>query len=293
MAEQDGTRQPHFINSKLLDALGGTQETQTIHGSTYNLVNDGAYLWGVDDREKGKGILNHVLLASRVAYTLGRELKEAKVEEYQNLNLEHLVHGAILHDITKLYGEDREKLPGEVKEALNIPLDFREISGETDAVAESWLKKFGFTEDVYTAVIGHDFPLRRIENPYWKIILISDFMTGQEVMGVDDRLTDVKARWIEKKIAEGQTPRIEPERFKRSSAIIHDVAQEIFGYLRTTDTEFVKSHNLNDQTSQTRWESFLRRYNNDRASRAYHLVKLFIDGKRSEGREAKPSEEKG
>ena len=49
-------RKSHFISGKLPKALGGVKE-ETPAGA---LVNHGAYLWGVDDRNKGGGMLRYV-----------------------------------------------------------------------------------------------------------------------------------------------------------------------------------------------------------------------------------------
>ena len=71
-------KEPHFIDSRVLKALGGHQKTKKVGDREISLV-EGAYLWSVDDKEKGKGIFRHCLLVSRVAYYLGKELKEKKI----------------------------------------------------------------------------------------------------------------------------------------------------------------------------------------------------------------------
>lgn len=270
-------KEQHFIDLALLNALGGVKETLAVGDREVTLVAGGAYLWGVDDREKGKGILNHVLLTSRVAYHLGLLLKKKKVPGYEAIDPGTLVHGALLHDITKLYGEDREKLPDEIKIALGIETKFREISAIVDETGMSWLKALNYPPEAYEAIMGHDFPEAIIDNPYWKIILIADYMVGQEVMSVSERLNDVKTRWIDQRISQGLAPRIEPERFELAQRNIEEVSSEIFGFLDTTDTEFIKEHKLNSDESQARWEKFLLRSRQKRQEdRAKRLVNVLV-----------------
>ena len=109
-------KEPNFISTRLLKALSGLKQV-TVTGE---IVEEGAYIWGVDDRKKGEGIFNHVLLTSRVAYYLAKSLQERAPDKYSQLNLRSVVEGAILHDITKLYGEDRERLPAEIKKDLEF-----------------------------------------------------------------------------------------------------------------------------------------------------------------------------
>lgn len=266
-AEKD----PNFVSLRLLEALGGKKDLST------GLVSEGAFLWGAEDREIGRGILNHVQKVSRVAYFLGKELKKKSIPGFENLDLQLLVEGALLHDIVKLYGEGRERLSLKEKEALGITPDFKEISSEVDNVGISWLKKLGFPSQVYEAIRGHDFPEMVINDPYWKIILIADYMAGQKVMSTKDRLTDVRQRWITQPMERGDKPRIEPERFMIAERNINKVAVEIFAFLNTTDEEFIEKHQLNAEGSETRWEKFLRKTAAvGRESRAKQLVKLFI-----------------
>lgn len=250
---QKGAKKPHFISSRLLEALGGIKE-QTVAEA---LVDRGAYLWGVEDREKGAGIFRHVLLASRVAYNIAKELKKRDIPEYKNIDLQSVVEAALLHDIAKLYGEDREKLSVELKEALGLKADFKEISNETNEVGTSWLKDLGFSPAVYEAIREHGFPEEIPDNPYSKIILLADFMAGQKIMPVEERLADVKTRWIDQRIAQKQSPRIEPELFDKAQKVIREVAQEIFQFLGTGDNKFIEDFELNSDESMQRWEGFL------------------------------------
>lgn len=252
-AEALSSERPHFISRRLLEALGGTK----VRIADYELADKGAYLWGVKDRQKGEGIFRHSLLSSRVAYFLAKTLKERRIKGFENINLQYVIEGAILHDIGKLYGEDREKLPPQMKEALGLPVTFREESPEVDKISASWLQNLGFPPEVYEAIVSHNFPQGVVDNPYWKIILLADYMVGQRVMAVEERLEDVRTRWINERLKKGEPPRIEPTRFKIAADNVRAVADEIFIALGTTDKEFIEKHQLNSVRSQQRWEKFL------------------------------------
>ena len=270
-------KEPHFIDSRVLKALGGHQKTKKVGDREISLV-EGAYLWSVDDKEKGKGIFRHCLLVSRVAYYLGKELKEKKILGYEDVNLQYVTQGALLHDAGKLYAESREKLSPEIKAALGIPLDFKESVSGADETASGWLKELGFSPEVYEAAIkDHNFPQEVKDNPYWRIILVADYMAGQRVMSVEERLNDVKTRWIDQRITQGLEPRIDPEMFAIAANNIRRVAKEIFTALETTDKEFIEKHGLNSSESQTRWEKFLMKTRVEgREQRAKELVETFI-----------------
>lgn len=250
---------PAHMSSRVLKALGGRKETVDINGQEVTLVNDGAYLWGEEDRDKGKGILNHVLLARRTALALARALKEKQAPGFEDINLDHVADAATLHDVTKLYGEDREKLTPEQKAELGLPENFREIMDEVDDAGVEWLRKLGFPVEVYRAIIGHDFPLNIVDDPYWKIVLVADYMSGQHIMTVRERLDDVRTRWIDERLAKGEKPRIEPERFTIAEQNIKAVASELFDAIGMDDTDFIEINQLNSPDTMDRGERFIRR----------------------------------
>lgn len=238
--------QPHFISSRLLEALGGIKE-KTAAGE---LVNKGAYLWGVEDRDKGFGLFKHVLLVSRVAYALAKELKEKAPDEYGAVDLKKVVETAILHDISKMYAQDREFLPPEKKDLIGLRRDFKEADIETEEVGVGWLRDLGFSEEVQKGIVDH-FPEKPINDPYWKIVLASDFLAGQKVTTIKERLDDVHERWIVK------GNRMPADVFARARATIESVGQELFTKLVTTDEAFIIAKDLNNPESATRWEKFL------------------------------------
>jgi len=269
-------KEPHFISPRLLEALGGVMDD----AGGKPLVDKGAYLWGVEDREKGKGLFNHVLLVSRVSNALAQELKKKAPEQYGSLNMRSVFEVALLHDVSKLYAQDRESLSANEKEGLGLRSDFKETDDETEQTGADWLKRLGFPEEVLEGVKDH-FPQDIKDDPYWKIGLVADYMTGQKVMTLAERLDDVKRRWIDERAAQGVPPRIDPAVFERSRANIEAVAREVFGALETTDEEFIASHKLNDPKSATRSERFLRRtYEQKREARAKGLVRARIGDSR-------------
>ena len=81
---------------------------------------------------------------------------------------------------------------------------------------------------------------------------------------------------LAKKIEKGEIPRIEPDRFDTAKINIEAVAGELFGYLETTDSQFIESHNLNSPDSMDRGEIFIRktaeRGTEDKAKRAVGVV---------------------
>lgn len=264
---------PSHISSRLLKALGGRKEIVEIKGEEVALVNDGAYLWGEGDRDKGKGILNHVLLARRTALALATALKDKQAPGFENINLDFVADAATLHDVTKLYGEDREKLTVDQKRELGLPDNFREIMDDVDDAGVEWLSKLGFPVDVYGSIVGHDFPLRIVDDPYWKIVLVADYMSGQKIMTVEERLNDVKTRWIDQQIAKGEAPRIEPKRFVTAEQNIKAVASELFGAIGMADIDFIDVYDLNNPATMDRGEAFIRKtagaQTEDRAKRAF------------------------
>lgn len=265
-------KEPHYISARLLDALSGIKES-TVAG---DLVARGAYLWGVEDSKKGEGIFNHVMLVSRVASILAEELQKKDPVQYGALDMRTVVETAILHDVSKLFGQDREFLSEEHKAVIGLRKDFREVDNEAENEGVRWLKEFGFSEEVQKSVKDH-FPEKVVHNPYWKIVLVADYITGQHVMPLSERLQDVRQRWVDQPIAEGKQPRITSEEFNRSRRIIETVAQEIFHALGLTDEEFITQHRLNDPDTAGRWERFLRSTRErGQEKRATSLTRRFI-----------------
>ncbi len=268
-----GEKGPQYITPRLLDALGG----KTVETPAGKLIEKYAYLWGLDDTENkdlGKGIFNHLLLASRVGYTIGKLLKEKGIPEFKDINLQYVVEATILHDINKLYGEQREKLPPEAKKALGLDPNYKELSDESDRRAAEWVQELGFAPEVREAIQTHKSPQEGIKNPYWTLVVLSDAMTSQRIMPPEERLADIKERWIDKPLRETGKPRMDEEGWKKEREYSDTVRDKIFPLLGITPEELIETYQLNNPESQTRWEKFLRKTRTDNTDvRAKHLVK--------------------
>lgn len=253
-----------IITSSLLRALGGDFETVVIDGAEIDLPSNGANLWGVELTDAVDRVSNHVFIAGRIAYAVGNELKSNGIPGYENIDLGLLTQGAILHDVIKLPSRPREQLTPDQRTQIGLEPNYREISDQADDIAIQWLQKHGLAPEVYNAIRAHDFPQQIVDDPYWKILVIADSMAGQHVMTVDERLDDVKTRWIDepkaKAAQEGKEPLlgIEENRFERARMIINEVANEIFGSLGTTDAQFIHDNSLTDDSKMPKWEKFLR-----------------------------------
>lgn len=253
---------------RLLEILSGTTDED-------GLV-DGPNLWNVNHTERSKAILNHSLLVFKVADSLGRELKNKKVKGFEDISLRDLDLLALTHDAGKQYGVTREFLPEEKKKTKGIPSDFKEESMVVDEKVVSWLSDLNISPLALEALKDHNFPSQVYENPYWKIILVADYMAGQEVSDVLTRVSDVGKRWVYDRIEKGNQPRITPERFEGAKEIILSVARDIFEALGVSDKEFIIQHNLSSDESQLKIERFLRKTTENKTEeRAKHLLEVF------------------
>ena len=259
----------HPITPQLLDALGGrrvpvSEITDTplfdreVHPVT-ELIQ-GAYLWGTaeGDRIHGAGVFRHVQRVSRSAYYLGKALIESGDPRWQGLNLEFLVQAALLHDNIKLPSEILEKLDVQSQLALGLPSGYREIHPYADELEITRLRSLGLPTEVYNAIKGHDFPQEIKADRIWQVVLVADYMTGQEAGLIDERLADIHNRWIAKPREAGLPPRIEEDRFEIARKNILQVANGIFRTIGMTNREFIERFRLNEPESETPWEKFLR-----------------------------------
>ncbi len=230
---------PAIITPALLRALGSEQETIQFENGDSVDIPKFAQLWGVELTDGVEPISNHSFLAGRTAWNIGTELKKAGVAGYENLNVEFLTQGAIIHDILKLPSRFIAKLPANQQDQLESP----------DDMTSRWLEELEFPKEVQDGIRAHDFPEAVIDNPYWKIIVLSDAMAGEHIMPVKERLIGVRARY----------PDVTKERFDAATHTFNTLADEIFGALGTNDEGFIAEHELTDDKSMPKWERFLRR----------------------------------
>jgi len=263
-------KEPHYVTGSLLNILSGETDND-------GLV-DGPNLWNVAHTERSRAILNHSLLVARVANALGNALKENLVKGFEDLDLRELTLAALTHDAGKQFGVTREFLPDDKKNLRGIPSGFKEKSSEVDEAVVLWLSGIGMSALALQALKDHNFPSQVYENSYWKIILVADYMAGQEVTDVLTRVSDVGSRWVYDRIKQGKQPRISPERFEKAKGIILSVAGEIFGSLGLTDQQFIELHKLTSDKSQLKIERFLRNTTDqNREERVKHLVELIVN----------------
>ena len=200
--------------TRTLKFLGGILEEVELPERTVTMVKEGAYLWGVDNLKTGKGVFEHVCLASRKGYWMAEALKEKSEElgdgKYADLDPNRAAELVGCHDAGKLHSGynpkpkegqwvvGRENLDSKEKERLGLPPDYREISPEADQVVVAWLEKAGFPEEFAEVIIGHDFPQTEeaIDSPYKMLVQIADYSVGQEFMTVRERWNDVAERWV-------------------------------------------------------------------------------------------------
>lgn len=282
--------------SRTLELLGGTIKDVKLQQRTVTMVEEGAYLWGVDYLETGKGVFEHVCRVGRKVYWMAKAVKEKSQRKgdgkYIGLDENLAAELGVCHDAVKIHsGVDqgpivgRESLTPDEKESLGLPRDYREISEEADQFAVSWLEKASFPKEFIEIIVGHDFPQldKAIDTTYKTLVQIADYSVGQKFMTVRERWNDVAERWIkayvrnwdqfqgvdiidiitnhwpEFEYESGKLARIEPARLARAVEIVQKAADTIFGYLEMTEEEFTEKYKLNEDSSVPPWEKVLRK----------------------------------
>lgn len=291
------SRKAFVFPTRTLNFLGGTLKEVQLPQKKVTMVDEGAYLWGVDELKIGKGVFEHVCLVGRKVYWLAKALKERSREledgKYDHLDENLAAELGVCHDAVKIHSGvnpgspivGRESLTPEEKKSLGLPEDYREISPEADQFAVAWLEKAGFPKEFAEVIVGHDFPQTEeaIDNPYKQLVQIADYSVAQGFMTVGERWNDVADRWVkgyvknweefqgedtvdiiknhwqEFEYEEGKPPRIEPERFVLAVEIVQKAADEVFGYLGMSEEEFTERYKLNDGSSMAPWEKVLRK----------------------------------
>lgn len=215
---------PFFVPKEVMDLLGGTLEKYDFgQGGSATMVNEGAFLWGVDNLDAGKGIFNHSCKVARKAYFTAIALKEKSRElgdgKYFNLDENEVVVLGLLHDIVKLHSgsnpkpasgewiKGRENLSAEQKVTLGLKADYREISPEADSFAIEWVDKSDLPphlKELFKSVVaGHDFPQSEeaINTPEKILIQVADYTVAQDFSTVRVRWNDVADRWVKSAVA--------------------------------------------------------------------------------------------
>lgn len=174
------------------------------------LVEQGGGLLGVPDKKEWAGILNHSLIVRRVATYLARELKAAG----ENVNLEVVGEGALLHDIGRRQEDERiwyKKEPG--------------AAGSHAQEGVKILKGAGFSKEISDIAETHSFPQKE-ELDSWekKLVFYADTRVAQSIISLSDRFKDAEKRWV----LNGKVTR---EKMDKRKKIAQDIEQEIFSKL--------------------------------------------------------------
>lgn len=216
------------------------------------MVEEGAFLWGVEDLEANKGVLNHSCKVARKAYFTAIALKERSKElsdgRYTSLDENEVAVLGLLHDIVKLHSgsnpkpakgewiKGRENLSQEQKQALGLKPDYREISAEADEFAVNWVEKShlsGHVKKLFKeVVVGHDFPQSEeaINTTEKMLVQIADYTVAQDFSTVRVRWNDVADRWVKSAVAnwsdfEGEGDTVEIIK-KHSSEFVYKEGQK-------------------------------------------------------------------
>lgn len=295
-SNKEESRKAFVLPTRTLDLLGGEIEKVVVDNQEVSIVSKGAYLWGVDALEVGKGVFNHACVVGRYSWYLAKELRNKSEStgdgKYNGLDERIAAEAGVIHDVGKLRFAPA-RIPGHVgiedlsskgKKLLGYSPDFQEISTEADEEIIKWLKEEGIPQEVIDGVRGHDFPVSEaaVETPYQQILMMADYACGQDCGIVRERLNDVYERWIlnyvvnkddfpnkepidivrdnwkELEFGSDEAPRISPERAAKAAEIIEGTARELFNYLETTEEEFIREYNLNSEISIPPWEKVLR-----------------------------------
>ncbi|MFA4833321.1 MAG: HD domain-containing protein [Patescibacteria group bacterium] len=208
---------------------GGSQEERII-----KFMTEGAGYWNVPDKEKWKGVFNHIMLEYNAGIHIAKRLKkigeEKDINELKNIDVREAATAALLSDIGKRRAEETI-IKGETEE---------DTHGQ---IGKEMLEKAGFSETVSRIANSHDFPTSKDQLPtiYDKIALFADAIAGQKYMLPAERLHDIKQRWIIQRKEKGAEPLISEDKFEQYRQVVQEVADEIFRLLGEDPEEFIKN----------------------------------------------------
>ena len=215
-----------------------------------NRVIKGGGLFGVPDKQEWAGILNHVLLARRVAVYLAQELKAAG----EDSDLKLVSEAASLHDIDRRREDERIWYDHNLKAAGSHAQEGARI-----------LIEDGFSKEIAEIVGAHHFPQEKKELDTWekKVVIYAELRATQKIISFEDRMDDLEKRWVPNKLTQKEldttrnlVKNIEQEMFSKlviepndildipmplderylRTAIEHDVEEEVIEYFRDLET---------------------------------------------------------
>lgn len=284
-----------ILTPHLMAILGGYLEKVIFRERELLLVKEGAYLWGVDFLDTGKGIFNHVCLVARKAYLLTMLLKNKSITrndgKYENLCPGMSAILGLTHDLIKLHSgtnpkrdnctwiAGREDLTTDEKLALGLPAEYQESHPLAGEIASDWAKKYfpQNTADELISIINKEGINKNI---YQKIILFCDYSVGQCMQTTRQRCNDIVSRWIKPYITnweifngdnieillynanqlvwdKSNPPRIKPETRANTVNNALILAKEFTDYLDLSEEELNSNSELKENYA-FEWEKILR-----------------------------------
>ncbi|MDD5031522.1 MAG: HD domain-containing protein [Patescibacteria group bacterium] len=220
---------------RALEILGGEQrEDNSQEAKIVKFMTEGAGYWNVPDKEKWKGVFNHIMLEYNAGIHIAKRLKrigeEKNIDELKNIDGREAATAALLSDIGKRRAEEAIA-KGETKE---------DTHGQ---IGKDMLEKAGFSETISRIASSHDFPTSKDQLPtiYDKIALFADAIAGQKYMLPSERLHDIEQRWITQRKEQGKNPLINEDKFEQYRQVVQEVADEIFGLLGEDPEEFIRN----------------------------------------------------
>ncbi len=215
----------------------------------------GAGLWATDDKEDWDGVFNHMCLDLHMSLHIAECLqqciqhrdgrrrifatgKEQYLREIRDPHFLQLVaNAAWIHDIGKRC--DEEDRARTIVEGGESPVDRHHFAGFQIA------KRIGrmstdIARSARAAITHHfyrgkkaGFTLGLID----KIVILSDELSGQSYVPLQQRFADLRKRWI----TDSPRPLVNPERFDAHEATTYEIESEILGILGTTEEDFLAS----------------------------------------------------
>lgn len=183
-----------------------------------------------DEKKKWRGIVNHILLEYNFSLYIAKKLKEVgeqqDIQELKDLKLSDVADASFIIDIAKRRSEEA-RASGKAPEDKDIHTE----------LGYQMAKQIGLPEHVCRVARSHDFPLSEDELPTWleRIVFIADVHTSQSYITVDQRMNDVRIRWITQRQEKGLNPLLNPQLFKKYEAVAHSVNKQIMDLLGISD----------------------------------------------------------
>jgi len=208
---------------------GGSQEVKIVQ-----FMAEGAGYWNVPDKEKWKGVFNHIMLEYNAGIHIAKSLKkigeEKNIDELKNIDVREAATAALLSDIGKRRAEEMV-IRGETEE---------DTHGQ---IGKEMLEKAGFSETISRIASSHDFPTSKDQllTIYDRIALFADVIASQKYMLPIERLHDFEQRKITQRKEQGKDPLINEDKFEQYKQVVLEVSDDMFRLLGEEPEEFIKN----------------------------------------------------